>query len=344
MVVLIGQEQQEADFIEAHTGGRMAHAWLLTGPRGVGKAGFARRAATWLIAHGADTEVPSASLDVDIDHPALHLIDGGAHPEFFWLKRDVAPSKAKKATDGEVAEEDLARNITVDQVRSLIGRMRNKPAVAENRAVIIDSIDDLERGAANALLKTLEEPPGTTVFFLVSHNPGRLLPTIRSRCRSLRFAPLAVDAMMRAVASAKPDLDSNAVAALVRMGEGSPGKALTYSGLEGIADIEQRLRAIASGGDRDNRLRAELARQFGLAAAKPKFDVMLAQAIAIAAEAAHGGGEAGSAALAVRERILSAGSAAVRNSEDLATVAFAIGNSLATLAPSADVARSPARQ
>lgn len=330
---LIGQESQELDFIEAHSSGRMAHAWLLTGPRGIGKAGFARRTATWLIAHCADAQ-PPGTLDVDRDHPAQHLIDSGAHPEFLWLKRDVAPSKAKKANDGEVAEEDLARNITVDQVRGLMARMRNKPAVAEHRAVIVDSIDDLERGAANALLKTLEEPPANTVFFLVSHNPGRLLPTIRSRCRTLRFAPLDAAAMARALANVRPDLHGEALVALSRLGEGSPGKALTYAGLDGIAEIDQRLRAIASGGDRDNRLRAELARQFGLAAAKPKFDVMLAQAVAIAAEVAHEGGEAGSAALAVRDRILSSGSAAVRNSEDLATVAFAIGNSLAALAPS----------
>lgn len=336
MAALIGQDSQEADFIEARSGGRMAHAWLLTGPRGVGKAGFARRAASWLIAHGAGAP-PSVSLDFDADHPAQHLIDSGAHPEFLWLKRDVAPSKARKASDGEIAEEDLARNITVDQVRGLIGRMRNKPAVAQERTVIIDSIDDLERGASNALLKTLEEPPANTVFFLVSHNPGRLLPTIRSRCRTLRFAPLDAAAMARALATARPDLDGEALTALARLGEGSPGKALTYAGLDGIADTDTRLRAIASGGDRDNRLRAELARQFGLAAAKPKFDVMLAQAVAIAAEIAHEGGEAGSAALQVRERILSSGRAAVRNSEDLATVAFAIGNSLAALA-------SPARQ
>ena len=337
MAALIGHESQEVDFVEAHSSGRMAHAWLLTGPRGVGKAGFARRAATWIIAHGADAVAPSATLNVDSGHPAQHLIDSGAHPEFLWLKRDVAPSKAKKVADGDATEEDLARNITVDQVRGLIGRMRNKPAVAEHRAVIVDSIDDLERGAANALLKTLEEPPVKTVFFLVSHNPGRLLPTIRSRCRTLRFAPLDSAAMSRALAIARPDLHGDALATFARLGEGSPGKALTYAGLDGIADIDKRLRSIASGGDRDNRLRAELARQFGLAAAKPKFDVMLAQAVAIAAEVAHEGGEAGSAALAVRERILSSGSAAVRNSEDLATVAFAIGNSLATLA-------SPARQ
>ncbi len=338
MAALIGHEGQEVDFIEAHSSGRMAHAWLLTGSRGVGKAGFARRAATWLIAHGSEALVPSATLDVDSDHPAQHLIDSGSHPEFLWLKRDVAPSKAKKVADGDATEEDLARNITVDQVRGLMGRMRNKPAVAEHRAVIVDSIDDLERGAANALLKTLEEPPANTVFFLVSHNPGRLLPTIRSRCRTLRFAPLDTAAMSRALANARSDLHGEALVALSRLGEGSPGKALTYAGLDGIAEIDQRLRAIASGGDRDNRLRAELARQFGLAAAKPKFDVMLAQAVAIAAEAARGGGEAGSAALAVRERILASGGAAVRNSEDLATVAFAIGNSLAALAP------SPARQ
>ena len=332
MSALIGQQAQERDFIDAQTGARGAHAWLLTGPKGIGKAGFARRAACWLIAHGEAPANHSESLDVAAAHPAMPLIEHGAHPEYLWLKRDIAPSKVKKADADNPAEEDLARNITVDQVRALIGRMRNKPAVAARRAVVIDSIDDLERGAANALLKTLEEPPEHTVFFLVSHNPGRLLPTIRSRCRSLRFAPLDNADMQRALAAARPGLDAPAVVALSKLGEGSPGRALAYAAIDGIDAIDQQLRAIASSGDRDNRLRTALARQFGLAAAKPKFDVMLAQALALTAEAAHSGGQPGQAALAARARILDIGGPAVRNSEDLATVAFAIGSSLAGLA------------
>lgn len=327
---------QVIDFTDAVSTGRMAHAWLLTGPRGVGKAGFARQAAMWLVA-GAEGR---STIDVAADHPARKLIEAGAHPEFLWLKRDVAASKAKKGgSDEPVSEADLARNITIDQVRALIARMRTKPAVAETRTVVIDSIDDLERGAANALLKTLEEPPENTVFFLVSHNPGRLLPTIRSRCRALRFAPLDTAQMAQALTAALPDIDGDTLATLVRMGEGSPGKALSYAAFGGIAEIDAQLRAIASGGDRDNRLRADLARQFGLVAAKPKFEVMLAQAMAIAAEAVHRGGEAGAAALKARERLIDVGGAAVRNSEDLASVTFTIGNCLAALAPASAGAR-----
>ena len=320
--------------MDACRGERMAHAWLLTGPKGIGKAGFADRAARWLVAHGDAWAGHLDSLAVALDHVSTPLIDNGAHPEFLWLKRDIAPSKAKKADADNPAEEDLARNITVDQVRTLIGRMRNRPAVAARRAVVIDSIDDLERGAANALLKTLEEPPEYTIFFLVSHNPGRLLPTIRSRCRTLRFAPLDRPQMQRALITARPPIDGAALQALVTLGEGSPGKALAYAAIDGIEAIDGQLRAIAGSADRDNRLRTAFARQFGLAASRPKFEVMLAQALALTAEIARTGGDAAPTALAARARIIEAGASAVRNSEDLATVAFAIGNSLAGLAVS----------
>lgn len=329
---LIGQDEQERDFIEAQTGSRGAYAWLLAGPKGIGKASFAHRAACWLIAHGENLAAHSDALDVPASHSAMPLIVHGAHPEFLWLKRDIAPSKAKKADADNPVDADLARNISVDQVRALIGRMRTRPAVAARRAVVIDSIDDLERSAANALLKTLEEPPEQTVFFLVSHNPGRLLPTIRSRCRTLRFAPLDDTAMQCALSSARPGLDPAAIAALSRLGEGSPGRALAHAAIEDIGTIESQLRTIATSGDRDNRLRTAFARQFALAAAKPKFDVMLAQALALTAELARTGGEAGQAALIARSRILEISGSAMRNSEDLVTVAFTIGSSLAALA------------
>lgn len=332
MTRLIGQDTQEMEFLEACAGSRMAHAWLLTGPKGIGKAGFAERAARWLIANGENPGTRCKSLDVPPDHPSTPLIDHGAHPEYLWLKRDIAPSKLKKADADNPAEEDLARNITIDQVRHLIGRMRNKPAVAARRAVVVDSIDDLERGAANALLKTLEEPPEHSIFLLVSHNPGRLLPTIRSRCRALRFAPLDRPSMERALVAARPSLDGPTLQALLTLGEGSPGRALAYAAIDGIEAIDDQLRAIAESGDRDNRLRTAFARQFGLAASRPKFEVMLAQALAVTAKVAHGGGEAGQVALAARARILEVGGPAVRNSEDLATAAFAIGSSLAGLA------------
>lgn len=333
MTRLHGQDQQERDFLEAYASGRAAHAWLLAGPRGIGKAGFARRAARWVVAHGDAAAAHAASLEVAEGHPAIPLIDNGAHPEFLWLKRDIAPSKAKKADAAEPAEEDLARNITVDQVRALIGRMRTLPAVSARRAVVIDSIDDLERGAANALLKTLEEPPGHTLFLLISHNPGRLLPTIRSRCRIMRFSPLDDAAMRATLLAQQPDLGPDSLAALVALGEGSPGRALGYAAIDGFDSLSAQLQAIATSGDRDNRMRTDLARQFAAASARPRFEPMLAQALALAADAARSGGVRGQEALRIRSRLLETAGPAMRMSEDLSTVAFAIGNCLAALAP-----------
>lgn len=323
---LLGHDTQETAFLDAMAGRRGAHAWLLAGQRGIGKAGFARRAATWLVATG---QARSTTLDVAQDHPARQVIDAGAHPEFLWITREVAASKAKKGVN-EIGELDLARNVTVEQVRALNARLRNRPAVAERRAVVIDSIDDFERGAANALLKTLEEPPDQTVFLLVTHSPGGLLPTIRSRCRMLRFAPLDAATCAQAVAAARPDLDPEAVEALVTAGDGSPGRALGFAEAQGAAAIEQRLRKIAARGDADNRERSALARQFAQASGRSSFDMMVAQAIAIAGEHARAGRVA--IAIGARERILRAGAQAVRNSEDLGSAAFAIGTGLASLA------------
>lgn len=333
MTQLHGQEQQERDFLDAYGSGRAAHAWLLAGPKGIGKAGFARRAARWLVAHGDEPAAHASSLDVKADHPAIPLIDNGAHPEFLWLKRDIAASKVKKAGDGEPAEEDLARNITVDQVRALIARMRTLPAVSARRAVVIDSIDDLERGAANALLKTLEEPPGHTLFLLISHNPGRLLPTIRSRCRIMRFSPLDEPALRAALLTARPHFSAEALSALIALGEGSPGRALGYAAIDGFEAVIAQLHTIVASGDLDNRLRTDLARQFSAAGARPKFEPMLAQALALTADAARTGGERGLEALRIRSRLLEIAGPAIRMSEDLSTVAFAIGNCLAALAP-----------
>src|SRR3546814_7075211 len=100
------------------------------------------------------------------------------------------------------------------------------------RAIIVDSIDDLARAAANALLKSLEEPPPATIFLLVSHAPGRLLPTIRSRCRMMRFQPLPDDQIRQVIAMERPDISEAELAALLRIAEGVPGKALRYAGLD----------------------------------------------------------------------------------------------------------------
>ncbi|WP_174275403.1 AAA family ATPase, partial [Sphingomonas bacterium] len=172
-VSLIGHDDAVAAFREAARSDRLHHSWLLAGPQGVGKASFAQLAARWLLA-GA----PEGFAIAD-EHPSARLLAAGSHPDFKLLER-LTKDKS----------EERARSIGVDQVRALQPLFATTPSLSQRRVVVIDAIDDLERSAANALLKNLEEPPVGTIFLLVSHAPGRLLPTIRSRCRLLRFGRL----------------------------------------------------------------------------------------------------------------------------------------------------------
>jgi DNA polymerase III subunit delta' len=316
----LGHDDAAAAFLEALRGGRLHPVWLLAGPEGIGKAAFALTAASFLLAEGeAAAKAGASAIALPEDHPTARLIASGAHAELLTLER----------AEGEGGK--LARNITVEQVRGLIARMRTKPTASRWRAVIIDSIDDCERGAANALLKTLEEPPDNSMIFLISHAPGRLLPTIRSRCRTLRFPALDAATMRRLLSSRLPEATEAEIEELLALGAGSPGRALGFA-QGGVADTAATLRAIASGGDPDNRLRGELARQLAVAAARPRYEAMLEQAATIAASAARTrqGAEL-AAALTAFDRIADIRRFALSLSEDPATVTFAIGGALAGL-------------
>ena len=180
MTPLYGHEDAVAAFRAALDSKRLHHAWLLAGPEGVGKALFADKAALRVLAEGAGPPVDAPGLDVPDDHPVAKLAAAGSHPDLMRLERLTKEGGT-----------ELARSITVEQVRGLHRLFATTTSLSPRRAVVIDAIDDLERNAANALLKNLEEPPPGTLFLVVSHSPGRLLPTIRSRCRTLRFQPLS---------------------------------------------------------------------------------------------------------------------------------------------------------
>ncbi|WP_294198084.1 DNA polymerase III subunit delta' [uncultured Sphingomonas sp.] len=252
-------------FLAASTGGALHHAWLLAGPLGVGKASFAEAAALRLLADAMTPGTLPPGLAVPEDHPAARLAAAGSHPDLRVLRR--LPKKDK--------EDELARSITVDQIRSLGPFLGTMPSLSPRRVIVIDAADDLERpGASNALLKSLEEPPAGTVFLLVSHAPGRLLPTIRSRCRLLRFDPLGDEDMAAVLARALPDADADERAALVRIGEGAPGRAIGYAGLD-LGAIDQAVEAIARDGDPRLERRAALARALSPKAAQPRYEAFL---------------------------------------------------------------------
>lgn len=238
--MLIGHEGPWREWRSALGGERMHHAWLLTGKAGLGKMAFARAAARELVGGGPEAE----------QHPDILVLTHGPKDD----------SEERKRADGKPFER--ARSIRIGQIRDLQRRLTTRPTLGDRRAIIVDPADDMERPAANALLKSLEEPPAGTYFLLVSHSPARLLPTIRSRCRSLRFPALGDDAMARLLADAAPGSDAGERAAAVIAAAGSPGAALAFVEL-GLARLATTMRAIRDSGDRDFTARGELTALIG---------------------------------------------------------------------------------
>ncbi len=307
---LHGLDLQIATLRAAMAGERMHHAWLLAGPRGVGKGSFAEHAARLLL--GAD----------DPASQGASLIDAGSHPDFRRLER--LPNEKTG---------NLARNITVDQVRLLRALFATGTAICDRRVVIIDSIDDMERGAANALLKSLEEPPASTIFLLVSHQPGRLLPTIRSRCRTLMFAPLSNAAMTSVLADQLPALDPAKRAQLITAANGSPATAMAYADLD-IAAVDAALDELAQTGDPTNAVRSKLAQSLSLKAALPRYEAFLGRAPAfIADQARQSEGARLDAALTAWSKARALAQIAIPQSLVAETVIFEMAGHVASLAP-----------
>jgi len=267
MTIWRGHDRQIAELIAAPDAGRMHHGWIFAGPRGVGKAGIATDFAKRLLVSGAGRAVPADRFAPDESDSAVKLMDAGAHPDFVRLER-------LEKDDKKGGEGTLARNITVDQVRSLARLLNNAPSMGERRVILIDSADDMEAGAANALLKNLEEPPAGAVFLLISHAPGRLLPTIRSRCRMLRFQPLDEADMALVLAETLPGLSDEERAGLGRTALGSPGQAAAIRALD-LPGLEAALVAIASGDRRVEGERARLVQALSPIGARPRLEAFV---------------------------------------------------------------------
>lgn len=326
---MIGHDAQIAAFRDAAMSDRLHHAWLLAGSEGVGKAGFAMAAATWLLASAAGPGFDLPGFDVPFGHRIANFVEQGSHPDLRVLTR-----LAREKTD------DLARSISIDQVRGLQSLFATTPSFSPRRIVIIDAIDNLERPAANALLKNLEEPPAGTTFFLISHAPGRLLPTIRSRCRLLRFGGLSAQDMTRILQDQLPEEPSDEIDALVRVGEGAPGRALRFAGLE-IAALDGAIDRLVEQGDPTNALRSALAKQLGTKAVQARYEAFLERAPArIAAEAKRRSGPALSAAIDLWEQARTIGESAVHLSLDQPTTIFELATMLARLAPATGGAKA----
>ena len=214
--LLVGHSQPVEVFLSALHTDRLHHAWLLQGPAGIGKATTAFALARTLLRPG-----DGAVLDAATDRQ----IASGAHPQLLHLTRPPADRGGFKT------------QTTVEEIRRLNHFFQTTAAVGW-RVAIIDPVDDLNRNAANALLKILEEPPARAVFLLVNHSPGRLLPTIRSRCRLLPFAPLDLDKVADAMQGALPEAGMAEIAEAARRSEGSvrTGLAVLQNGGLEIAE------------------------------------------------------------------------------------------------------------
>ena len=244
MSALIGHDDAWRTWRAAMASERMHHGWILAGREGLGKASFAQAAAAELVAE-----------------PGVSQPQAGMHPDILTLRPLPAnDDEAKKRDDGKPFL--TKRNISVDQVREIQRRLNTRPTLGSRRAVIIDAGDHLEKGAVNALLKSLEEPPQGTFFILVVHALGRLLPTVRSRCTILRFHSLTDAEVVRALDLAAPELDAQTRAAALAVAGGSPGAALAFAEQD-LVKAQVIYTALIERGDADLALRGALAGALG---------------------------------------------------------------------------------
>lgn len=225
---VFGHERAEAGFLDAWRGGRLHHGWLITGPRGVGKATLAWRIARFLLAEPEDAggffaPPPPETLDIPDSHPVARHVAALSEPRLFLLRRGWDDKKSA-----------LKSVITVDEARGLKKFFGLSAADGGRRVVIVDAADEMNPNAANAILKLLEEPPARATLLLLAHQPARLLPTIRSRCRELRLAPLGPEALSAALDQAGVEVPEGAGGALAELAGGSAGEAIRLAGAGGL--------------------------------------------------------------------------------------------------------------
>ncbi|MCQ0970590.1 DNA polymerase III subunit delta' [Paracoccus sp. TK19116] len=217
---VVGQDAAVAQFVEAAGSGRLHHAWLLTGPRGVGKATLAWAIARWLLSESGTRDLTASE-----DAPEVRRLRALSEPRLSLIRRPWDDKAGR-----------LRAEITVEEVRRLLSFFHMSAAEGGRRIAIVDAADEMNTSAANALLKMLEEPPKDALILLVAHQPARLLPTIRSRCRELRLTPLAPGDMETVLSGIGAEGDAEKLSALAG---GSVGEALRLVGQDGLTHYQR---------------------------------------------------------------------------------------------------------
>ena len=294
----------------AMRGERMHHAWLLAGKVGLGKQDFADAAARELV---AEESVPQPAKG----HPDIHILT--------HLPKD--DKEERKREKGEAYE--TKRNITVGQIRSMQKRLTTRPTLGSRRVIIINPADDMEKSASNALLKSLEEPPKGTFFLLIAHRPARLLPTIRSRCRTVRFPGLKPAMLEQIITQNAPEADSSSVEAAIAASGGSPGAALEFlnQDLGPIAAIFDR---ILGGGDDDMTQRTALIKAVGQRPNRERIQAILGLAqTSLATGIENGSTAAQTARIEAHQKLVTLTSQAPTHNFDTSMLLLEVGGLLA---------------
>lgn len=265
----IGHDEAVHQFLTAFNSGALHHGWLIGGDEGIGKATFAYKIARFLLS--AEVGKKYDSLDINPTSPVVAQVMQRSHPDFKVLERDYTETDKKKLikaiSQGEEIDEDMKQSlkrssvIKVEDVREVVSFLMKRSFNDNWRVVIVDSVDDLNASSANALLKILEEPPLKSILLLLSHNPGKVLPTIRSRCTKLMLSPLKETEVATLIRRYAPEVSEKEVQSLAKISGGSIGRALRYAENNALLMYENIQKICYTGPKGDGELMVDLANE-----------------------------------------------------------------------------------
>jgi len=232
---LRGHEEGEQLFLDAFNAGKIHHAWMITGPKGIGKATLAYKMARFLLNNPPEDELgpglfgdelekaPIENLNTELESSANHLVTAGSNPDLMVIEKSEDPKTGK-----------MRNNILIDDVRKINNFFHKTSTSGGWRVAIVDTADEMNRNAANAILKILEEPPKNSILIILAHAPGKLLPTIKSRCRMLPLKPLKSVTVREILVKNYPELEDNIIDGYVSLSNGSPGYAISLIEHKGL--------------------------------------------------------------------------------------------------------------